>query len=150
MTGTNFSSWYRQDEGSFFSNTERDNIGAGGLVFSTSQAGASFGPRHQVGWNTSNVCSYACVSDSGSTSVISLGASTSRVFAIAYKTNDSAAVGGGATPATDTSGDVPVNNAELWLGRYNNGGTVINGHIKKLAYYPKRLTNATLQALTEE
>jgi hypothetical protein len=149
MTGTNFSSWYRQDEGSFFSSVERDDIG-NAVVWSTSQAGASFGPRHQAVWNTSNLCTYACVADNGSTSVSSLGGSASRVFAIAYKTNDFAAVGGGATPATDTLGNVPVNNAELWLGRYNTGGTVLNGHIKKIAYYPKRLSNATISALTEE
>jgi hypothetical protein len=149
MTGTNFSSWYRQDEGTVYSNIERDDIG-GGVVWSTSQAGASFGPRHQVVWGASNTCAYACVNDSGGAVVSSLGSTTSRVFAVGYKTNDFAATGGGATPAADTSGNVPVNNAELWFGRYNTGGTVLNGHIKKLAYYPKRLSNATLQALTEE
>jgi len=150
MTGTNFSSWYRQDEGTFYSSVERDDLGIDGVVWSTSQSGASFGPRHQLQWSSLNSCRYACVDDSGSVPVASLGTTSSRVFALGYKTNDFAASGGGDTPNTDTSGNVPVNNAELWLGRYNNGSSVLNGTIKKLAFYPKRLPNATLQALTEE
>jgi hypothetical protein len=50
----------------------------------------------------------------------------------------------------DTSVAVPSNVDVLNIGGDFNGSNNINGTIKKIAYYPKRLSNAELQALTEE
>ena len=66
--------------------------------------------------------------------------------AMAYKTNDFALVGGGATVATDTQGNVPVVDRLDIVAAFN--GTVSNMYIKKLSYYPARLTDTQLQALT--
>ena len=37
----------------------------------------------------------------------------------------------------------------LAVGRALNGSAQLNGHIKSIKYYPRRLTNAQLQVLTE-
>ena len=67
--------------------------------------------------------------------------------ALTYKLNDfNAANNGGAPGSSDTSGIVPTVNA-LTIGS-NNGSSYINGTIAKLTYYPTRLSNSTLQALT--
>ena len=50
----------------------------------------------------------------------------------------------------DTSVAVPSNVDVLNIGGDLNGSNNINGTIKKIAYYRKRLSNAELQALTEE
>jgi hypothetical protein len=69
--------------------------------------------------------------------------------AIAYKLNDFGFSWNGADALTDTSTTLPVVQ-QLYIG--NNGGLAgnfLNGHIARLTYYPKRLPNATLQALSK-
>lgn len=47
----------------------------------------------------------------------------------------------------DTSGTVP-SVSQLNIGANEAGGSIINGHIRRIAYYNRRLTNAELQVLT--
>ena len=61
----------------------------------------------------------------------------------AYKANDFAYVYNGGTVGTDTSGTVPDGITTLHLSEGD-----FNGHIKKLMYIPRRLTNAQLVDLT--
>jgi hypothetical protein len=68
-------------------------------------------------------------------------------IAAAYKQNDFAASLNGATPATDTSGAIPPVN-KLNIGSASNGTSNLNGHIRRITYYPQRLTNAQLQSIT--
>jgi hypothetical protein len=67
---------------------------------------------------------------------------------ISYKFNDTAMTNNGLAPTTDTSCIVAANCSQLVIGNRSTGDASIIGHIKKLAFYPKRLTNAQLQALT--
>jgi len=66
--------------------------------------------------------------------------------AFAYKLNDYAISGNGAAVATDTSSAVPTIDQVL-LGN-DNEGRRLNGHLRRIAYFPRRLQNAELQALT--
>ena len=50
------------------------------------------------------------------------------------------------TVATQSSGAVPTPN-QLRFGEYG-AGSPMAGTIKKLAFYPQRISNAQLQALT--
>ena len=65
----------------------------------------------------------------------------------AYKLNDFAASLNGSAVTTDTSGSVPYSIEELIIGSFFDGSN-LNGHIKSIKYYPRRLTNAQLQDLT--
>jgi len=70
------------------------------------------------------------------------------VFKIAgcFKLNDFAVSANGLSVQTDTVSQVPtVNNLQIASSRFAG---VLNGHVRRLAYYPRRLTNAELQALT--
>ena len=62
---------------------------------------------------------------------------------VAYKENDFAAVRGGGTMTTDQTGS-PATHKYLEL----RNAEYLNGHIKSIKYYPRRLSNAQLQALT--
>lgn len=64
----------------------------------------------------------------------------------AYKLNDFASSTNGGAVDTDTSGTVPTITS-LRLGNENNGA-FMNGHLRRIAYYSARLTNAQLVALT--
>lgn len=87
----------------------------------------------------------------GSVSTIRTTASTQSQpgkIAGAYKVDDFAASGNGSTPSTDTTGTVPtVTQAQIGNGT-GSGIVNLNGWIARLAYYPTRLPNATLVALT--
>lgn len=144
ITGTNFSDWYRQGEGTLY------------LAYST------FGSGTGWGMSLGGVSDYLSLlkGNSGTAnrfSVVTGGVTqgtldfngvtkgTTYKLAGAYKANDLAASLDGATPLTDASASIPtVSSANIGslFSQY------INGHIKSIRYYPKRLTNAELQALT--
>lgn len=91
-------------------------------------------------WVTVSGASQAQLNTAGSpTQINKVGA--------AYKANDFAASLNGAAPVTDAAGTVPVVNA-LYLGNSVTGTQQLNGHLRRITYYPRRLTNAELQTLT--
>jgi hypothetical protein len=65
----------------------------------------------------------------------------------AYQFNNFAQSTNSATPLTDTSGIVPKNMDRMLIGKFLSSSE-FSTHIKKFAYYPLRLTNAQLQAIT--
>lgn len=67
-------------------------------------------------------------------------------LALAYRTNDFAGCADGGTVATDTVGTLPTV-TQLRIGSIA-GGSMLNGHVRKLSYYPRRLSGPQLQALT--
>ena len=69
--------------------------------------------------------------------------------AVCYKLNDYASYTDGSSNGTDTIAIVPVV-TQFGIGKVAYSTNYMNGTIKKLAYYPTRLTNAELQALTED
>lgn len=79
------------------------------------------------------------------TSAIASG-DTVKIIA-AYKANDFAASQNGGAVLTDTSGSVPSDLTSINIG-YDGIGNHLNGHIKRIAYYPRRIANADLQGLT--
>jgi hypothetical protein len=66
--------------------------------------------------------------------------------AVAYKENDVYFTFSGGTPHADSSAVIPEVNY-MSIGEQNGG--YINGTIKKVVYYPVRLSNAELVSLTE-
>jgi len=152
MTGTNFSEWYRQDEGSLVVN----GISASGIA-SNAQ---SFYTIHNnsnsnlitFGRNPSTNPSLYIQKDGSAQAAIistqSLSDNQEIKAASAYGFNNSASSVDGETAQTDSSCVIP-SVLTLRFGDRNDGLRTLNGHIKRLAYYPARLTNAQLQALTE-
>lgn len=72
--------------------------------------------------------------------------STPNIMAVAYKSNDGAAAYNGVIVATTTSLVLPKP-LQLQIGS-NAGLGRMNGNIRKIGYWPKRLSNTTLRALT--
>jgi hypothetical protein len=69
-------------------------------------------------------------------------------FAVGYAVNDFQTVGNGTLGGADTSGSLPTNLNKMFIG--NNVGTASfwGGWLRRITYYPRRLTNAELQTLT--
>ena len=69
--------------------------------------------------------------------------------AVAVATDDNAmSTDGSTTEAGDGTSIMPVGVTTLRLGAVHNPNWQLNGHIKSLKYYPRRLTDAQLQELT--
>ena len=149
MTGTNFSEWYRQDEGAFFAETTSGNYVS--RLFDVSDGTSN--NQMQATTTPSNVSWYV-KRDGTTTANFSAGSASAANwdlrFSGAYKTDDFAASLNGAAALTDTAGSLISNASRITIGAQASGFAVLNGHIKKLAYYGKRLSNAELQALTKE
>jgi len=90
------------------------------------------------------------VSTSGS-SVAFINAGTfsvSNLIAASYRVDDFAISLNGLTPGTDTLGTVPTV-SRLNVGGYADSTFPLNGTIKRLTYWPVRLADPTLQAITQ-
>ncbi len=151
MTGSNFSSWYRQDEGTIFI---ENNYNYGSALVSSNRVAlqisdGSGSNRHLI-YNGSGNANYFYVAVGGSTvSQLSASLVTSSFVksASAYKLNDYAHSQNAATALVDTNALVPVVN-RVDIGCSLGSSAYLNGTIKKIAYYPKRLSNSVIQALT--
>jgi len=148
MTGANFSSWYRQDEGTLFAE----------FAYS-SETPTTFSNIYEISDNTSNNRIFSRRPNfSGIESQVINASATQVAFSTAflqagkniltYKTDDIAYVQNAGTVSTDTSAAVPVT-TQIGIGWNGRTGGQMSGHIRRIAYYPKRLTNAQLQALTQ-
>jgi hypothetical protein len=69
-------------------------------------------------------------------------------FASAFKDDDISQSLNGASVNVDTIATIPSGIASLRLGNRDDNTRSLNGHIKSIKYYPRRLTNAQLQELT--
>jgi len=152
MTGTNFSSWYNQSEGTLFaaqrSDTIQDAYETSTFVLCSSNPNAHF-----IGMDVTNDYNRTDVYGNGPTASIEPYApvtpGTLSKNAFAYQLNNAAAVRNGGTVFTDTSVGLPI----VEIDRATIGHNLIYGnqkrqHLSRLTYYPVRLPDAQLQALT--
>ena len=152
MTGTNFSEWYRQDEGTVVCEYSRSSDkgagnqipfmlsdGSGNNIIAITDSANGTGDRvlvtaGGVGQSNFNITNYT--------------PNQRLVRAIGFKQDSVATSLNGSAAVEDTSALVPVvNQLSIGYAPYFNSSR-INGHIRRIAYYPKRLANAELQALT--
>jgi hypothetical protein len=148
MVGANFSSWYRADEGSF-SVTAATTLVVGVAALTTANSINSNGFVHSIGVTNGFWGARAIIGSE--VAGFSLKANVPNAFetvAYAYRINDFAATVSGSAVATDTSGALPPDQVRLNIGSYAATPLTLNGTIKKLSYYPKRLSNTELVALT--
>lgn len=151
MTGTNFSSWYRADEGTLYSQFVIGPDSDGSRFFANIDDG---GNTNAVDIRSSNIATIGGVvgasgGQQANMSVTAPSIGSTCKAAITYKVNDFAFTANAATVVTDTSGTVPTNPNRFTIGSYNAGsGNFVNTTIAKVAYYAKRLTNSEIQALT--
>jgi hypothetical protein len=164
MTGVNFSGWYRQSEGSFVVSAIPNAVTATSdalsrLYWGVGDPANSFAagttmyltrPASSININMT-VLAGGVPQYTGSAIVGTQGAPFTHAFG--YKVNDFVATLNGGAVSTDTLGLVPPvtglalgSSQGLWTGAAATSN--INGHIRKLAYYPARISNAALQAIT--
>jgi hypothetical protein len=161
MTGTNFSDWYNQTEGSFvFQYSRYQNTDAFGIVLETKPSSTStanrFGaaatstadPRFQLVPNGTSIL------DTGGTFGV-LPVNTVVKGAFAYRSGDSAATRNGASPSNSATAFATPTYTNLQIGGTDNGlygpptTSQLNGHIRSIRYYPQRIINAEVQSFSK-
>jgi hypothetical protein len=150
MTGTNFSSWYNATEGTVFTEYQV-TAGINQRAFAVSD-GTLNNVMNILVTNASGNGSSFAVTTAGSlvASVPSNLATQSETLykvAGAYKVNDVNGARNGTVGTTDTSAAIPVVDRAN-IGSGGAASQFLNGYIQRIAYYPVRLSNDQLQALT--
>lgn len=149
IAGSSLTSLYRQDEGTFTVEWyDRAQSSTHQLFYIYDLTNAN--NRINLAPNSGNVLDGAVVVN-GSDYVDSLTPTVSAGYhkaAFAYKTNDSAITMDGASTTTDTTCILPYTLQQLNIGIGAGSTQPLNSTMKKLAYYPKRLTNAEIVSLT--
>jgi len=147
ITGTNFSSWYNDSEGTVFSYWQTQKTDDAGIY------DFNDGTNTTIIWNwvnSSNLIHFryrvSGLNQFNTTSIANPLTLTKTIQS--YKQDDFAACVNGSTVLTDTSG-TPTNTInKLELGVINSSN-LLSGTISRLTYWPTRLSNDTLQTITQ-
>ena len=149
MTGANFSSWYNQTEGTFFTEFSHFRIGGFPTVVNTNDGTIS--NRINLIASTTTQFRGAVVVANVTQAEMATGTYTINSvgkMALAVKANNFAFSASNGTLQADASGTMPSVD-RLQLGFQSGGLDVLNGHIRSFSYYPKQLSAGQLQALTK-
>jgi hypothetical protein len=152
ITGRNFSEWYRPDEGTVFAEASTfGNAGTGGILRLVNSANT--GKRIRLSYASGTNLVYTVVDSTTqvpATLAAGLTINTSNKGAAAYQVDNFAGSANGLAPVLDTLGTVPSSLTTVQIGADGSAATtILNGTIRRLTYWPKRLSNAQLQALTK-
>jgi len=160
ITGPNFTPWYNQSAGTFV---------VEGSVYSTGLSGNRKTLTAATEGNFNNSARTAVEGSSSGGGAVTVGGVSQAAFttagvsantpfklALAMQTNDFAFSLNGATALTDASGTMVSTSIMLNIGNgpqnssgsTNTAGDFLNGHIRSIRFYPSRLSNAQIQALT--
>jgi hypothetical protein len=165
MTGTNFSSWYRPDEGTLLAHAKINHVGRGAFNNPAAPIALIRGTAVLRGISldglvdtTPSQLRFSSRTDTAFTSITTGSYVTGVYFKVAgsYDKNnlEKQATQNGNAPATPiTLNALSLPEVQLLIGRDAINGpdwdrVRLNGHMRKLAYYPKQLTATQLQALT--
>jgi hypothetical protein len=145
MTGTNFSSWYNAIDGTLFA--EYSAVVSGTRTMAAINDNTT---NESIRLRTVGTNPFFTVTDGGVDQAdIDAGTVASNIvykFVGAYATNDFATSIAGGAAVTDTSGTLPTVD-RMMIGN-SAAANALNGHIRQIVYYPRRLTNSDLQAIT--
>lgn len=147
MTGTNFSSWYNQAQGSLYAEIDTKATYVGATIFRISDGGAN--NRIQLGSYTGIASRYLMVTSGANPFIFQLGTPTPQVkVAVTFIVgNYLQAVNGAYTTASTSILPLPIVNS-INIGGDTAAQGELNGHIRKISYYPVALSSSNLVALT--
>ena len=148
IKGTNFTDFYNQTEGTAFVHALMPNsVGASGLPAYAFKTSAN--SNYHLGFSRDNTGAYHYIrtSDANTYTYESLVNEYRAVLGI--KTNDLNSYINDANQNVNLSTITLFDADILYLG-YTAASNVLNGHIKRFSYYPKRLPDAQLRGLTQQ
>jgi hypothetical protein len=150
MTGTNFSSWYNQSQGSFYGEATSKNSGTGINGAAAFNMPGSGSDRVTAFFSASTHAYFESVYNGSTQYAFSttntVNSNAPSKMAVSYATNSFNLSSNGTTAATATNGLVMPASSISFGSAFGTGQ--LNGTIKRIMYYPLALTATQLQALT--
>jgi hypothetical protein len=148
MIANNFARWYNQTEGTLYSESTCAGLPTLGTASSFAITDGTINNRLRVGnFTTGNVASDVAVGGVAQASFSASGSfNVSAKVSLGYRLNDVAGSFNGGTAQIDTSATIPV----VTQAQIGNAitGRELNGTIRRISYYNRRLSNTELQGLT--
>jgi hypothetical protein len=144
IAAPNFASWYNQTEGTFVAT----GSSFGGAVSGLYEASASGAAAQSISVRLGQRFSFA---QNLNRFDFSYTTGNTINHAFAYSASNYGAAVGGTNLTVNANGQptsVPAGANQLALGYLGSSAFMLNGHIRSIRYYPTRLSNAQLQALT--
>jgi hypothetical protein len=145
MIGNNFARWWNPTEGTLYGEASYQGSGIR-YIAAARNAGAT--DATNIGFLGTAGLLYSKASNVDY-ALLTAGTTPENAFAKvagAYKVNDFALSVKASTVATDTSGQLPVVD-QMIIGNFT-GSNILNGTIKRIAFYPRRLANSELTSIT--
>ena len=150
ITGSAFSSWYRQDEGAFFGEVLPAPTYVAFQAVASLQAATNADEWRLWRIGTTTQSSIVNLSNTTELSAAVTFVTTSNgsyKFATAAAANNMAIASSGNLVSDNIGAMVPF--TSIRIGARGNGAFVHNGTIKRLTFWPTRLANSTLQSITQ-
>jgi hypothetical protein len=155
ISGTNFSSWYNQDQGTVFVDASAQWIYPVNAELVWLSANSSSDNRIRL-WlrTTTSITSnrlslYTTRAGVNGPAILNFGIpdqGTRNAIAFAYTQDQLFGSKNGLTVLASPQGALPKTLNRLHIG--SRTGAAIGGHIRKISYYPTRIADSQLQALT--
>ena len=146
-------SWYRQDEGTVFVNATTNathggfNLFPRKLAINDGTSNNSIEQYYRVLSPYTDAGYRSAVANVNQAQFDTNNQRNGESSVIGYAANNYAFAVGGTVVDTDLSGTVPTT-TQLELGQRGENSFVLNGPIRRLTYWPQRLSNDTLQTIT--
>ena len=148
ITGTNFTDFYNQTEGTAFVHTLMPHsVGAAGLPAYAFKTSAN--SNYYLGFSRDNTGAYHYVKTSNADSYAYESLVNEYRAVLGIKTNDLNSYINDANQNVNLS-TVTLFDADILHLGSTSTTNVLNGHIKQFKYYNKRLPDAQLQGLTQQ
>lgn len=148
MTGTDFSSWYNATEGTLYSVASSSDISGSRIGFSISDGTTSNRIQTLHGTTIRGFIGSSGTQMSQSIPSVSFANNEISKVSLAYKLNDGNVATNNVLGTLDTVLSVPSVNQARFGGAVGQATATLNGHLRKIAYYPTRLSNTELKAIT--
>ena len=152
MTGTNFSSWYNQSEGTIYTQAKSIATISGATRRFLEFVNGSGSERYLLGYNTTSNARFLVTALGVNQADISVTASPSNgvKMCVSYATNNFSSAVNGTLGTRDVAGLVS-NPIRITFGSdpFLGANTILSGTISRLTYYPRALKPNQLQYLTQ-
>lgn len=153
VTGANFSSWYRRDEGTILAGYRGLSLKWMGTDRVVAVSAGTFDNHLTIrgsGTGSTSVVSTVTISGTGLNMINPLlDVSAKNITAFGYKAGDHRSVSNGGASETNVNATALPLLTRMDIGLTHTSIGQLNGHISRLTYWPKRLTNAQLQELSK-
>lgn len=154
VSGTNFSSWYNQSEGTFKASFICADITSNNPHFITVDDGINGATNRYAVFGLGTGFSTRVIVSTTQYNPTMSGTrkqTSTDTVTFAYKANSCAAAANGGSTGTSAPPSLPVGFAKLLIGNpYTLNSTgYMNGWMQQISYWPQRLTNAEVQAFSK-